>query len=861
VATTPVTNARQPYLSLVVATRNDDHGGNLLGRTQIFLDGWLTQAHRYNIPSELIFVEWNPPGDRPPLAKALRWPKDFGPCVVRFIEVPAEVHQRYQHAAGLPLYQMIGKNVGIRRARGRFVLATNIDILFSNELAAFLGAQRLDENRMYRVDRYDAMSDVPPGVSLDEQLDYCRKHLIRVNRRDGTFEVTADGGPALGSEDIASPESGILLGRGWLTPERSGPMETFRWAQKEAEVLLAERPEPQPTLVVDLEPGPGSLGKPLNLEVATNDGRVLARLTLDSASRSRLPLPTPMPNSLCFRAVGEFSAVNFNTRTLCFRAFRFHWEDGPDAAGGHSPPQSNGIFSLWRSLQYVIGKLAHGGPLVPLTVPVSPRMRRILKFYVEHGGISGIFLRRTRASAAQPEPTDSDPAVLQWPSADYLHTNASGDFQLASREHWCNLRGYPEFDMYSMNIDSVFCFVAQYGGAPEEFLADPMRIYHIEHGSGSGWTPDGQQKLYARLAAKGIPVLDNEDVLRWGAQMKRLKSPMIFNHEDWGLGELALRETVPAARSEERPVADAAGLLLKPRYHPAFDAISAYAGKPEPGFEIDFLGIKTRCEFLAGESISKMLHTIDPSEDTFEWIDLLESILAAKDEYTMMELGAGYGRWSVRAALALHQLRGLPFHLVAVEGEPRHYRWLEQHMVDNGIPCHSRTLIQGVVSNHRDDVLFYVGSPSGEGDEPASWYGQAIIPAHEAIDRSLTSAYEGQDVIRLKSGWKAVKARSYLLTDILPETDRIDLIDLDVQGEELRIIASAIEALNQRVARLRIGTHSHEIEMGLRELLSRHGWECKTDYPCAQTNETPWGPVEFVDGAQSWVNSKRFPEL
>jgi hypothetical protein len=72
-----------------------------------------------------------------------------------------------------------------------------------------------------------------------------------------------------------------------------------------------------------------------------------------------------------------------------------------------------------------------------------------------------------------------------------------------------------------------------------------MRIYHIEHGSGSGWTPDGQKALYARLAAKGIPVLDNEDVLRWGAQMKQLRSPMIFNHEDWGLAELELKETSP----------------------------------------------------------------------------------------------------------------------------------------------------------------------------------------------------------------------------------------------------------------------------------------------------------------------------
>src|SRR6185369_12734632 len=131
--------------------------------------------------------------------------------------------------------------------------------------------------------------------------------------------------------------------------------------------------------------------------------------------------------------------------------------------------------------------------------------------------------------------------------------------------------------------------------------------------------------------------------------------------------------------------------------------------------------------------------------------------------------------------------------------------------------------------------------------KPAAWYGQSIIKVYEALDESPPDSYEGHDVFRLKSGCTAVKTRSYLLTEILPETERIDLIDLDVQGEELKIISAAIDALDRRVVRLHIGTHSHEIEAGLRELLGRHGWECRTDYPCAQTNETPWGPIQFVD--------------
>jgi hypothetical protein len=38
---------------------------------------------------------------------------------------------------------------------------------------------------------------------------------------------------------------------------------------------------------------------------------------------------------------------------------------------------------------------------------------------------------------------------------------------------------------------------------------------------------------------------------------------------------------------------------------PAFSLISAYSGESEPGFEIDFLGIKTRSEFLAGEAFGE----------------------------------------------------------------------------------------------------------------------------------------------------------------------------------------------------------------------------------------------------------------
>jgi len=404
----------QPYISLVATARNDDHGGRLLERMQIFINGWISQCERYNLPSELIIVEWNPKADRPRLRDALQWPEALGVCQVRFIEVPAEVHQRYKNAAALPLYQMIAKNVGIRRARGRFILATNIDILFSDELVAYLAERRLETGRMYRIDRHDAMGDVPMEASLSEQLEYCRTHLLRINARDGTFPV-----------DDA---------------ERAAAAQT--------------------------------------------------------------------PNAAAIPASHPKAKVH-----------------------------------LWRNLQGVIDRMAEDSPVVTVTLPVPGALKRVARFYVEWGGLTGMvrswILRKGRVRTKQADKR-----------ADFLHTNACGDFTLAAREHWFDLRGYPEFDLYSMNIDSIFCYCAHYAGVSEQMLEDPMRIYHIEHAAGSGWTPEGQAQLFERLAAKGVGHVPFSDVVGWAEQMRRLNCTMIFNHEDWGLANLELVDASPHVGSD-----------------------------------------------------------------------------------------------------------------------------------------------------------------------------------------------------------------------------------------------------------------------------------------------------------------------
>ncbi len=172
-------------LSIVATSRNDNHGGNMLDRMQAFINGLVAQCKRHDLNAELILVEWNPPADKPKLHEALRWPEDPTPCQVRIIEVPPKLHHRFKHSEGLPLFQMIAKNVGIVRARGRFVLSTNVDIIFSDELIKFLVAGELQKEHLYRVDRYDVSENVPIEGSLDDMLDFCRNNLIQICFREG----------------------------------------------------------------------------------------------------------------------------------------------------------------------------------------------------------------------------------------------------------------------------------------------------------------------------------------------------------------------------------------------------------------------------------------------------------------------------------------------------------------------------------------------------------------------------------------------------------------------------------------------------------------------------------------------------
>src|SRR3989449_2053135 len=332
-------------LSIVATSRNDDHGGNLLHRMQLFVNGLLEQCRRHQLDAELILVDWNPPPDKPKLKDALSYPVKNGRCDVRIIEVPSEIHQRFKHSDQLPLFQMIAKNVGIRRARAPFVLATNIDILFSEELMAFLALRQLEDRFMYRLDRYDVPAELPTEMPVPQLLDFCRNNVTRVYTRWGSRDA------------------------------RTGKYD---------------------------------------------EGSV-----------------------------------------------------------------------TWKTIIHDL--------LVVLSGDVGEKR---------------------------------------------LHTNASGDFTLLSKANWFKIRGYPELHTLAMHIDGLGCQIAYFSGVRQRILANPRQIYHIEHSTGTGWTPEGDGALMARINSAGIPKLDYERFKELAIRMHKERRPIIMNDEGWGLANEQLHETI-----------------------------------------------------------------------------------------------------------------------------------------------------------------------------------------------------------------------------------------------------------------------------------------------------------------------------
>ena len=84
--------------------------------------------------------------------------------------------------------------------------------------------------------------------------------------------------------------------------------------------------------------------------------------------------------------------------------------------------------------------------------------------------------------------------------------------------------------------------VGAHHGFKQYVLGTKAPIYHIEHGIGSGWTPEGEALLKQRLREAKIPQLSHDEFMDYDVQMARSGKAIMFNGPNWGLADVELPE-------------------------------------------------------------------------------------------------------------------------------------------------------------------------------------------------------------------------------------------------------------------------------------------------------------------------------
>ena len=164
-------NARSELLvSVVVGTSNDAPSDQLMRLTQQYRNiAHFSGKYGLERKIEYIVVEWNYDRGRPGLYSFLK-PHflEHGP-LVRVIRVDNETHNLAVKQMGAPFHvhfmEFQAKNVGIRRACGRFLLPTNSDNLFTEGFFAWLHNTKLDEGAYYRAPRCDWNGDAQAQIN------------------------------------------------------------------------------------------------------------------------------------------------------------------------------------------------------------------------------------------------------------------------------------------------------------------------------------------------------------------------------------------------------------------------------------------------------------------------------------------------------------------------------------------------------------------------------------------------------------------------------------------------------------------------------------------------------------------------
>ena len=171
----------QPYISLVIPTRNDSYPSNILAVQNKSLLILQRQLEAARLESEILIIEYNADPSRPPLRESLQV-HEGRYVTIKVISVGREHHRRLPSSDKREFHQTCAVNVGLRRSRGRFFVYRAADHIYSDGLIRFLSNKSPLEDCIYRCDRYDidrtGFDAVPVAGSLNNISAVCDSHVV-----------------------------------------------------------------------------------------------------------------------------------------------------------------------------------------------------------------------------------------------------------------------------------------------------------------------------------------------------------------------------------------------------------------------------------------------------------------------------------------------------------------------------------------------------------------------------------------------------------------------------------------------------------------------------------------------------------
>lgn len=267
---------------------------------------------------------------------------------------------------------------------------------------------------------------------------------------------------------------------------------------------------------------------------------------------------------------------------------------------------------------------------------------------------------------------------------------------------------------------------------------------------------------------------------------------------------------------------------------------------PHEDYLTNYLGVRIHPKYFPG-ILDGRAGTIEPAPipanfhaDMAEWGAALHAVDLARGNFTVIELGCGWGCWLNITGVAARR-RKLDVHLIGVEGDPGHIAFAREATAANGFRPDQVSLHHGLAAASPGIALFPRQQQAG-----VSWGLEPIFNAGEAART------------------KALKARThdeltmFSIAQLSESFARIDLLHIDIQGGEAELIAGSLDILREKVAYLVIGTHSRQIEGSLFGTLLGAGWILEVERPAILAVDAR-GPYVTVDGVQGWRNPRLLP--